>query len=214
MIERGPYLNMVLDYIDRVLNPEFFCHSPFLVSKIQRSGMFSVKNLLHLPEFIRIKCEYCDIHMALISSLKFRDYFDRERGELTLPFVIDTKILLLFDLPKGIGQRVVNNYVSALSGYPSFTAQRHKEGIKCTFPTAEEMIALWRSLSLIHICDCRVKGKAFIEKAHIKPPCPTPMMTRSQSMVLKKPRPIRSGPRQSKYQNNTLLKDEDFPALQ
>ena len=203
---------MLLENIERLMDHSAFSKDQYLVSQTDDQGQILLQSILSTVDFIKLKANERDLKIALTTSIWLAPYTTvKPIPIIRLPFQIDKKTLILYDIPNLISLHDIIYFVSMITRNNEFKAEPHKLGVSITFKSAEQCMAFWRTLNICRLNGFLLKGMISVQKIHPKPYT----MGRSHSMTFqhKKKRNGIQKPQRAPLQIVYSMKDNDFPSL-
>ena len=205
--QRNSFQDRLLEHVEYIVDHSRFPKDQYLVSRTDEKGQILLEDLLSYPEIKKLNPNPRDLRIALTTSTWLRNNVSTKPTQLLrLPFQIDTKTLLLYELPKEITSDDILKFVKAVNGNYDIKIKRHKLGVLVTFPNSLMCMAFWRSLGICMLKGYLLKGMIFTSKPQPRPST----MGRSQSMTFQKKLPR---PEKLPQLKIVTMKDQNFPSL-
>ncbi|EAX90855.1 hypothetical protein TVAG_445750 [Trichomonas vaginalis G3] len=210
--QRTPYEDMLLEHIERLLDMETFSKDCYLVSSTNDNGEIDLSRLACSPDLIKLQATTESVKEVIEKSLWLRNnLIISPYLALKLPFDIDTKSLILYDLQNGVYQKEINQYTNFIFGNEkNYTIKRHKNGLQIIFQDSATLIVFWRTLNYCMIKGYNAKAMVLTKK--------TPhqyYLAHSQSMIFSHPKISTPSKKKPKKEPLKIIKfdESDFPPL-
>ena len=208
---RTPYQTQILENVERIMDHSYFSKEQYLISQTNDKGELYFDSILSTADFLKLRANFRDLKIALTSSVWLSQYTTiNPKPYIRLPFQIDKKVLIIYDVPNVIGLPDIIQFVQSITQNNEFKAFPHKLGYSVTFNSAEQCMAFWRTLNICRLKGYLLKGMISIQKVQNKP-----SMGRSHSMTFqqRKKKNPRKQEKLPQLQIIYSMKDNDFPPL-
>ncbi|EAY13893.1 hypothetical protein TVAG_028460 [Trichomonas vaginalis G3] len=203
---RTPLQSLCLDILEQLIQPESFAKNQYLVSHVDDKNCIKISNLLGAREFFKARVDARELALAIKSSPEFLKQYIKS-DLFKLPFVVDTKSLILQKVPNDLTVNQMKIFIYNLTGTQEKVCEKKNSDMHITFPDFRSCIAFWRALNY-----CMLEGhhlSAIISLTNVPDRLKT--MSRSQSMQFKSKSPIPRPEKLPHLQITLAPKDTNFP---